>query len=465
MLTFTPITAADVPLLRRYYERCTYRLCEYTAGTKLMWSGYLHPAYAEARGCLIVRNCIEGAYCFDLPVPKEDGDVDGALTALEEYCTRTGLRPVISAVPEEEAARLVRRYPCLQVKNLRAWKDYLYRADVMASFAGRHYSGQRNHIHRFEKEYPDACFVELTPSDRERLEQFWAAYEGEFHKEAALARQELTEAKRLAEHLGEGWLTGGALRQGERLLAVCFAEQCGDTLVIHAEKALYSCPGAYPALVRAFAAHRAEGCTWINREDDARDKGLRISKLQYLPQELGAKFHVTVGTELDDLARVPTVETARLTLGELRPEDQKAYNALCLDDERNRWWGYDYRQDLQGELTEDYFLTVARQDFQNRLAVNFAVRLEGKLIGEAVLYHFDWKGGAELGCRIAPEYAGNGYGTEAFAAAADWALYRLGLACVTAKCYRENVASHKMLASCMRPAGEDDTFYYFTKTV
>ena len=47
-----------------------------------------------------------------------------------------------------------------------------------------------------------------------------------------------------------------------------------------------------------------------------------------------------------------------------------------------------------GELTEDYFLSVAREDFRRRQAVNFAVRLDGKLIGEAVLYHFDWRGGA-----------------------------------------------------------------------
>ncbi|MBD9247390.1 MAG: GNAT family N-acetyltransferase, partial [Clostridiales bacterium] len=69
----------------------------------------------------------------------------------------------------------------------------------------------------------------------------------------------------------------------------------------------------------------------------------------------------------------------------------------------------------------------AREDFRRRQAVNFAVRLDGKLIGEAVLYHFDWRGGAELGCRIAPAYAGHGYGTEAFAAVADWGLYRVHL--------------------------------------
>lgn len=149
----------------------------------------------------------------------------------------------------------------------------------------------------------------------------------------------------------------------------------------------------------------------------------------------------------------------------LREWDKQAYNALCLDDERNRWWGYDYRKDLKGELTEDYFLQVVREDFAAHRAVNFAVRLHGKCIGEAVLYAPDWRGGAELGCRIAPQWAGNGYGTEAFAAVAEWALYRLGLTRVVAKCYKENAASYKMLSSCMCRSGEDDTFYYFEKRV
>ena len=74
-------------------------------------------------------------------------------------------------------------------------------------------------------------------------------------------------------------------------------------------------------------------------------------------------------------------------------------------------------------------------------------------IGEAVLYHFDYRGAAELGCRILPEYAGHGYGAEAFRRAADWSLYTLGLYRLEAKCFHENQASKKMLESCMRQVG------------
>ena len=89
MLTFTPITLEHHALLRKYYAGCDYHLCEYSAGTKLMWSLYLRPSFAEEAGCLIVRNRIDGEWVFDYPVPGPDGDVDAALTAIESYCTET----------------------------------------------------------------------------------------------------------------------------------------------------------------------------------------------------------------------------------------------------------------------------------------------------------------------------------------------------------------------------------------
>ena len=54
---------------------------------------------------------------------------------------------------------------------------------------------------------------------------------------------------------------------------------------------------------------------------------------------------------------------------------------------------------------------------------------------------------------------------DSVAAAAEWALYLVGLDRVVAKCYKENEASFRMLSSCMRRNGQDETFYYFIKTV
>ncbi|WP_295580640.1 GNAT family N-acetyltransferase [uncultured Oscillibacter sp.] len=467
MYQFKPVTKQDGTKLRKYYQNCPFGLCEYSVGTKLMWRPVLHPAWAEIAGCLVVRNDHNGRWVFDYPVPGPEGDEDAALEAIEAYCLESGAMPVISVVPESKAARLLARYPYVRVSDIRTWRDYVYYQEDLQLFAGRRYSGQRNHIKKFHTQWPDAAFRPLTGKDEAVIDRFWVDYEAEFPKgDNAKARDELKLAKQMLKMAGKPWFLAGGMFDGEKLIALSLAEKCGDTLIIHIEKALYSYTGVYPTLVQTFAGAFGEGCRWINREDDAADRGLRTSKLQYGPAKLAPKYCFEPQNELlRHVTAIPELKTERLTLSALTEADIPAYNALVLDGERNRWWGYDDVGGLGKPVEERSFFDVARRDFENRLAVNFAVRLDGKLIGEAVLYRFDCRGGAELGCRIDRAYAGNGYGTEAFAAVANWGLYQVHLSRVVAKCYKENQSSARMLSSCMRRSGEDETFFYFEKLV
>jgi hypothetical protein len=436
-------------------------------GVKLMWRPTLHPAWAEVAGCLVIRNQIDGQTVFDYPVPGPEGDEDAALETIESYCLELGLPPVISVVPDSKAPRLLARYPYAKVSNIRTWRDYVYYREDLQYFTGRRYSGQRNHIKKFRNQWPDAEFRPLTAADSEAIEQFWQDFEAEFPKgDNAKACDELELAKKMLRMVGKPYFLAGGIFDGEKLIALSLAEKCGDTLIIHIEKALYSYTGVYPTLVQEFARAFGEDCQWIDREDDAADRGLRTSKLQYGPAKLAPKYRFEPQNELlSHVQAIPELKTERLTLSALTDADIPAYNALVLDAERNRWWGYDDVGGLGGPVEERSFFNVAQRDFANRLAANFAIRLDGKLIGEAVLYRFDCRGGAELGCRIGGAYAGHGYGTEAFAAVAEWGLYRVHLTRVLAKCFKENQASYKMLSSCMRKHGEDETFYYFEKLV
>ncbi len=466
MLTFYPVNVRNSLKLRKYYKTCSYRLCEYSVGVKLMWRHHFSPLFAEAAGCLIVKNCSHGVTTFDYPVPlPEAGDVSAALDEIDAYCREQGICPSFVQVPEEALPTVLARYPYTRIDSSRLWQDYLYRAEDLMTFAGRRYSGQRNHINKFQKLYPDAAFRPITPADKEELEAFWDAFHRAFNKENAMAKKELCYARKLTRQIGKSWVLAGAIELDGHFIAISLGEICGDTLICHIEKALPEYEGLYPTMVQSFAAHFAGGCAYINREDDGADKGLRTSKTQYRPAMMGKKYIVRTVTELDRLSAIPTLRTDRLTLDAITPADIPSYNRLCLDDERNRLWGYDYRKDLKGPLTDGYFYRVARNDFKRRLAINFAIRLDGALIGEAVLYRFDCRGAAELGCRILPEYAGHGYGAEAFSRVADWSLYELGLYRLEAKCYKENATSKRMLEASMRQIGEDESFYFFEKLI
>ena len=381
MLNFKPITTRDAAMLRRYYENCGYELCEYSAGVKLMWRNTLHYAWAEEAGCLIVRCESEGRVSFDYPVPGEEGDEEAALTAIETYCMEQGLRPEISIVPESKAPLLLARYPYARVSNIRTWRDYLYYKSDLQLFAGRRYSGQRNHIKKFRTQWPDAQFRPIrAKEDAAAIAQFWADFAREFPADnGRRAREELKLSQKMLALPDRPWLLKGGMFDGDRLIALSLSERCGETLIIHIEKALYSYTGVYPAMVQAEVETFGEGCTLVNREDDAGDRGLRTSKLQYGPAKLAPKYHFLPQNELlRHVERIPELKTERLTLSALEEGDIPAYNALVLDGDRNRWWGYDDVGGLTEPMTERSFFNVAQRDFENRLAVNFAVRLEGE---------------------------------------------------------------------------------------
>lgn len=462
-----PVTQKDAPLLHSYYRNCTYELCEYAVITKLMWKEYLCSRYAEVAGCLVMNNTHKGQVRFEYPVPSEDGDVDAALKAIERHCMERGIPFALTFVPGDKICSLVARYPYVRIVDTRSWQDYIYHRDDLQFFAGRRYSGQRNHINKFRSGYPDAEFRPLTTKDKCAIADFWVEFEATYPKaDDPNVKKELALAKKIFKLIGKPYVLAGGMFDGDKLIGLSLGERCGDTLIVHIEKAIYSYTGIYPTLVQAFVDAFGGDCAWVNREDDAGEKGLRTSKLQYGPDHLGAKYRLYMENELmNHCEKIPTLTAQRLTLDAMTEADIPAYNTLVLDQERNVYWGYDDVAGLGAPVEHDSFFKVAQRDFESKMAVNFAVRLDGQFIGEAVLYNFDYCGGAELGCRISPEFAGQGYGVEAFTTVAEWGLYSLQLRHVVAKCFKENKASYKMLSACMRKKSEDEKFYYFEKLV
>ena len=470
MLDFKPVKFEDTEVLKKYYSQCNYGASEYSVGTQLMWGIKHKTLWAESHGCLICKDIFNKKTFFDYPVPLGDEDVDAALDEIDSWCIENEVVPSFFSVPKEGQEKLFARYKYSKIRSIRSWSDYLYDASEMASFAGRKYSGQRNHINKFLKMVPDYEFKILNGNDKELVEKFIEEYSTVFTKyDNPFARDELYYAKTLLSELSKDWCRCGGIYSKSlgKLLSFTLTEKCGKTLIIHIEKGLYEYSGVYPTMVRECAKVFASDCEVINREEDANDKGLRTSKLQYLPSMIGSKYAIEAETELavniDDL--IPTINTERLTLDGLTDEDAFEYLELCSDAELNKYWGYEDLKHIDGNDKARSLIRVAKDDFAKKIAINFAIRLNGKLIGEAVLHNFDAKGNAEVGCRIKREYFGNGYGKEAVNAVSEWGLYTALLDTIKAKCYKENEPSYKMLKESMIEAGSDEIYNYFIRKV
>ncbi len=154
-------------------------------------------------------------------------------------------------------------------------------------------------------------------------------------------------------------------------------------------------------------------------------------------------FFVAIESECASLEAVPSITKDGITLDEITDLDRSEYARLCSDRELNKWWGYDVTEDNPNG-SEDYYLDVARGEFRAGIAITLAVRAQdGKFAGEAVIYDFDYQGGAAIGIRILRDKQGDGIGTRALAALIELCR-ELGLKTLKTSIMEENEASVRM---------------------
>ena len=387
---------------------------------------------------------------------------------LETYCRDEYIRLHFTNVPEDRLSMLLPRYCEALVTNNRRWRDYLYHAEDFIGYPGKKYAGQRNHVRKFEKLYPDGAFSELSPSDMVPLVSFLKEYETvQRAKDTYLADEEMEEVYALLPHIGRFGLFAGVLRAEGKIVGFSVGERCGDTVIVHIEKALRGYEGAYPYLAQQFArAFCKDGVRFLNRMDDAGDLGLRKSKLQYGPCALVAKYNVLPRRTVDLVTRAPKIETERLVLRPVDDGDAEAYARLVTDGERNRYWGEAWGMPKsRGNRSDMFYVRLARNVFAHRLEMPLAIYAGGMFAGEALLHTFGYSSEAEIGARLLPEFEGMGYASEAVRALTDYAFSKMNVERVTAKCFRENVRSRNMLLRAgMRETGGDGTYFYFLRT-
>lgn len=177
---------------------------------------------------------------------------------------------------------------------------------------------------------------------------------------------------------------------------------------------------------------------------------------QICPAGDGSLF-VRVQNELSALKKIPVLKAGRITLSPIIRRDAAAYADLCREEETLRYWGYDYREDYPEGVEDAFFYACARREWEARTALTYAIRQDGKLVGECGLYAFDARGSAESLIRIAPQYRRRGIAAAAWDLLCTFAFGTLGLAEVRASVHRENLPSLSFFAPRATRVPERDT--------
>ena len=293
VLQFTKLELKHIPLIKPFFEMQQRRLCDCTIGSTMMWRDYFDNCFVIEEDTLVFRSrYLDGKYAFTFPIGPH---AEWMLDRVEQYCKEKEIDLEFCTVTPFDLDALKARWSDAEVEENRDWFDYLYESQKIVEFSGKKYAAQRNHINRFERDYPDWSFERMGAENVEEGRAFFLELIEQRSKEGDTAREEEEKVFEVFDHFKEYGFLGGLLRVQGKIVGLSMGEIVRDTLFVHIEKANTELSGVYQKLVQCFAREFVnEDVLYINREEDVGDPGLRKSKMSYRPLKLLEKYTVRV---------------------------------------------------------------------------------------------------------------------------------------------------------------------------
>lgn len=288
MQEFKRLEKEDVALIFPFFEKEASLSCDGSIGGSFIWADFFKTEYVILDGTLLFKVEENGEVRYTYPLGE---DPESALLYAENDAKKQGIPLSFFVFDEESLLRLRERYPECEAVEKRESFDYVYDYESLSTFKGKKLSGQRNHVNKFKRLYPNYSFEEVNENNKAELKAFFERFSYESEKKNAAIEAETKKIYELIESPKDYRQFGGILKVSGEIVGFSFAEIIGKTMFVHIEKANIEYAGVYQMLVSSFASHFArEGVIYINREDDAGDEGLRKSKLSYHPIFLLKKY-------------------------------------------------------------------------------------------------------------------------------------------------------------------------------
>ena len=294
MTDFIKIELSDKIWVDTLLRQSNYRGAEYCFTNLFVWSSVYQTKICRKDNLLLIRSGKE-AYPLDF-FPAGSGEIKPMIDMLLDTAKQEQRDFRMMVAGAEQTALLQQLYPALfTVIPARDSWDYIYKTEELSALHGKRYQSKRNHIARFI-ELPDWHYEQMTLQhipECVQMNNIWCQLMGCADNRSLYAETCAMEiALQNFEALG---LEGALLRVSDKIVAYTIGEPINsDTYIVHAEKAFPDIRGAYPMINREFIRDRASSFTYVNREDDAGDEGLRRAKNSYHPVFMQEKYFFAV---------------------------------------------------------------------------------------------------------------------------------------------------------------------------
>lgn len=315
MYSFREITLEDKSLFDSYLRKYPLRISELNFTNLFMWRHYYKYRFdvIEELLCIVVTGGSGAPYAF-FPVGVFSGAamnnrglkgvasgsaINRIILKLKDYFDSNGWKLLFGRVPHNklEYFQQGRQFKA-NVALDRGNSDYVYLSSDLISLEGKRFDGKRNHINKFKRmyEYEYLPLTEDLIRDCMIVEDKWcAARRCQEYLGLLNEKQAIMEA---LSNFGKLDYTGGVIKVDGMVEAFTIGEKTSDDMaVIHIEKADVSIEGLYTVINQQFCENAWPDITYINREQDLGEPGIRKAKESYNPVMMIDKYTVELRVE------------------------------------------------------------------------------------------------------------------------------------------------------------------------
>ena len=187
----------------------------------------------------------------------------------------------------------------LRFSDDRDQHEYVYSVKDMTALKGKIYAHKRNRIRAFLDAY-EWDYYPVTPDDFDEILDFqerWRAHRA--LTMTADAAESLQDEDKAIQNAMNKWnefdFMGGMLKVDGKIVAYTIAEELdSENLDVRFEKAIPEYAGSYQAINYMFLKEQGMKYTWVNREEDMGEPGLREAKMSYNPAFMLEKFQMEI---------------------------------------------------------------------------------------------------------------------------------------------------------------------------
>jgi len=286
---FKDLSIEDKPLFDGAFSQFPPLISEFTFTNLFLWRHAYQLKLSRIKTflCLFAENR-EHPFFFS---HIGEGDVLECSRRLLSSMKEKDIVVKMARVPEQVISRFDWTSEGFVTELDRDQSDYIYLSEDLIQLQGRKYHRKRNHIKQFKQKYTYQ-YLPLTQeliSDCLRLQTEWCDLRQcevipGLHNESIAIKEAFSHFEALK-------IKGGVIVMNDRVEAFTFGEPLNqDTVVIHIEKANPAFDGLYPTINQAFLENNWSSYTYVNREQDLGEEGLRKAKESYFPHHLVNKY-------------------------------------------------------------------------------------------------------------------------------------------------------------------------------